>query len=305
VTRADPYASSNIPYGVIGLAEVVKAELVAPRLRRITLAGDRFRELGRLNPQNCTARLFFPFTIGEEPMLPSFDEDPERVLQQLTTYVGRIGEVIRTWTMRRLDLSADEVDLDFVLREGRGLGLEWGKQAERGDRVGFLLTQNATSPGADFDRHFLLGDETALSHIAVILACLPAGARATVVGEVVDEADEQVFESDAEVDVTWVHRGDAPAGTTHLLEEALRDLGKPSGHFFVQAFAEARIIGELRRFLREVWEVDRGNYAVGGFWRRGRTLTNQARLGYARIEAMAAEGKTVDEEEFSKFLEFD
>jgi NADPH-dependent ferric siderophore reductase len=312
-TTANPYAfnrayrSSNLPFGTTGIAEVVGAELIAPRFRRITVAGALFREVGELTPINCTARLFFPLQGENDPLLPSFEgADPEVVFREITTYAGPAGQVIRTWTMRRLDPGANEVDFDFYLREGAGLGLDWGKRAQPGDRVGVMLTKSgAALPGAGIDHQILLGDEAALPHIDVTLKCLREGTRVTVIGEVVNEADHQDLDSDADVEVIWVHRGDAPAGTTDLLRQALRDYGRPSGPFFVQGYAEARLMGDIRRFLREEWGLDRHSYAVSGFWRRGKSLPDQARRGYAHIDAMAAEGKEVDDEEFSKFLEFD
>ena len=59
-TSEKSYASSNLPFGAAGIGEVVKIEQFAPRYRRFTLAGERFREIGELNAHTCTARLFLP-----------------------------------------------------------------------------------------------------------------------------------------------------------------------------------------------------------------------------------------------------
>ena len=305
-TANKSYASSNLPFGAAGIAEVVKIAPFAPRYRRITLASERFREIGALNVHNCTARLFFPPAGEEDVILPSFEADPETLFRHVTAYVGRIGEVTRTWTIRHLDLATGEGEFDFFLRQGSGLGLDWAKRAAVGDRIGFMLTKSGGStPGTGFDRQIVFADEAAIPHIAVILQGLPAGTRTTVIAEVCDEADEQTFASDAALEIIWVHRGDAEAGTTDHLKQALRAYGKPSGRFFVQGFAEAGLITDIRRFLREEWGLDHHSCRVSGFWRRGKALTEAARIGYARVDAMAAKGITLDEEAFSKFLEYD
>src|SRR5579871_3105214 len=83
MASANPYASersyarSNLPFGAAGVAEVVRIAQFAPRYRRITLSGERFREIGELNPLTCTARLFFPRAGSESVILPSFEADPE------------------------------------------------------------------------------------------------------------------------------------------------------------------------------------------------------------------------------------
>ncbi len=89
------------------------------------------------------------------------------------------------------------------------------------------------------------------------------------------------------------------------MKEALEAYGKPEGPFFVRVFAEAGLVSGLRQFLRNDWGLDNRSSRLSGFWRRGRTLSDQARMGYSRIDAMVAEGKVVDEEAFSKFLEYD
>jgi NADPH-dependent ferric siderophore reductase len=300
------YASSNLPFGAAGIAEVVRIDQFAPRYRRITLSGERFRDIEELNMHNCTARLFFPSPGSEDVILPSFEEDPETAFRQVTNYIGPIGEVTRVWTMRHLDQAAGEADFDFFMREGSGLGVDWARRAKVGDRIGYMLTKSGGStPGAGFDRQILFADEAAIPHLAVILRGLPAKMRVTVMIEVGDAEDEQRLPSDAEVELIWVHRGEAEAGTTQHLKEALQAFGKPKGSFFVQGFAEAGLITEIRRMLREEWGLDHRTCRVSGFWRRGKIITEAARAGYARVDALAAKGIVLDEEEFSKFLEYD
>jgi NADPH-dependent ferric siderophore reductase len=300
------YASSNLPFGTAGAGKVVRITQFAPRYRRITLASDRFREIGELNSHSCTVRLFFPPEGSDDVIVPSFETDPESTLRHVTSYIGPVGEVTRVWTMRHLDRETGEADFDFFMREGSGLGLDWAKRAKAGDRIGFMLTKSGGStPGEGFERQILFADEAAIPHVSVLLRCLPASVRMTLILEVCDAQDEQAFKSDAEVEVIWLHRGKAEAGTTDHLKRALDALGKPDGRFFVQGFAEARLITEIRRFLREDWRLDHHSFRVSGFWRRGKDLTQAARTGYARVDALAAKGITLDEEAFSKFLEYD
>src|ERR1019366_1375105 len=94
------YDTSNLPFGAAGIARVVRISEFAPRYRRITLAGDRFREIGELKFTNCTARLFFPSPGSEDVILPSFEADPETAYRHVTNYIGPIGEITRVWTIR-------------------------------------------------------------------------------------------------------------------------------------------------------------------------------------------------------------
>src|SRR5262249_2976209 len=148
LTSANPYASeksyasSNLPFGTAGVAEVVRVAQFAPRYRRVTLTGARFREIGELNMHHCTARRVFPRPGTEAVVLPSFEADLETTFRHVTNYIGPLGEVTRVWTIRNLNCATGEADFDFFMRPGEGLGLDWAKRAVVGDRIGFMLTKS-------------------------------------------------------------------------------------------------------------------------------------------------------------------
>ena len=68
-----------------------------------------------------------------------------------------------------------------------------------------------------FDWHLLIGDDTGLPAIARRLEELPAGARAVVLAEVDNAADEVTFKSAADVSVTGcIATAPRPAATDVL-----------------------------------------------------------------------------------------
>lgn len=68
----------------------------------------------------------------------------------------------------------------------------------------------------------------------------PAGARVIVFVEVADAAEEQPLTSHADVRLTWLHRDGAAAGTTDLLERAVRKLEFPAGDYYAWISGEAK-----------------------------------------------------------------
>jgi NADPH-dependent ferric siderophore reductase len=119
--------------------------------------------------------------------------------------------------------------------------------------------------------YLFAGDETALPAIGRILANLPAGCKATAVIEVADESEEQPLCSAAELEIRWIHRNGAPAGTTTLIEDAIRAIDIPSEEVrrFIWAGCEQKSCRCLKKLLRTEWRVPTTDHLVVSYWRSG------------------------------------
>jgi NADPH-dependent ferric siderophore reductase len=177
--------------------------------------------------------------------------------------------VLRTYTLRRVDVEARHVWIDVVLHGDDGVAGPWAARARPGDTLHLRGPGGAYAPRSEADHHLLVGDESALPAIAVALEQLPPGARATVFCEVDDAAAELALPSPGDVDLRWLHRGGAAPGTTDLLDRAVRAWDWPDGR--VQAFVhgESALLRTVRPYVRE--RVDRADLSVSAYWRRGET----------------------------------
>lgn len=132
-----------------------------------------------------------------------------------------------------------------------------------------------TGPGGgsveDARRYLLVGDETALPAIGRILETLPAEAEATVILEIDSPADRQSLQSAATVDVRWVYRDGAPAGTTGRLAGIVEGLDSSviSPDTFVWAGCEFTDFKQIRAHLRKERKHERSKHLVVAYWRRG------------------------------------
>jgi NADPH-dependent ferric siderophore reductase len=114
----------------------------------------------------------------------------------------------------------------------------------------------------------LAGDETALPAIARIAAEVPAGTRLTIFLEVADASEEQVLVSAGQLDVRWLHRNGAEAGTTGALADSVKEaLERASADVFVWAGCERSEARDLRDFLKARGH-DRQRMSVGAYWQR-------------------------------------
>jgi NADPH-dependent ferric siderophore reductase len=256
----DGAAGSPLPY--FREMHVVSATNVTPRMRRVRLRGP---DLARFSTGGMHVRLLFPPRAGVAPQWPVTGEDGRPLWPK-----GEDRPVMRIYTIRSIDVERGEIDIDFVLHDGDDTpGSTWAQRARPGDIVGAMGPAGGELPEADW--YLLAGDETALPAIGRILAELPAECRATVLLEVADASEEQPLRSSAALDIRWVHRNGAPAGTTSLLEDALRGIAMPASaaRRFIWAGCEQKSCRCLKRLLRKEWKVPTSEHQVVAYWRAG------------------------------------
>ena len=123
-------------------------------------------------------------------------------------------------------------------------------------------------PPDDRDGLLLVGDETALRAIGRQLEEMTPGVSAFVFVEVADEQEERYMPTAANAHVAWLHRNGAAAGTSSLLEKALRDLPLPSRNVNAWLAGEIETMCRLRRYLMKQG-LPRERIRATGYWRRG------------------------------------
>ena len=257
VWHGDGQAGTPLPY--FREMIVVSAQSLTPRMRRITLRGD---DLGRFATGGHHVRLLFP--KDGHVAWPATGEDGRPQWPQ-----GAARPDVRIYTIRRIDVEAGEVDIDFVLHDGDCPGGNFAAGAVPGDVVGMTGPGGGATPDADW--LLLAGDETALPAIARILEELPASATAVVRIEVAGRQEELPLSSRAFLDLQWLHRGEAaPAGTTTLLEDAVRAVALPEyGRRFVWLGCEHASFRSIRGWLRKDRKLARDEHLAVAYWRRG------------------------------------
>jgi NADPH-dependent ferric siderophore reductase len=95
--------------------------------------------------------------------------------------------------------------------------------------------------------------------------------RAKVFIEVDGPAEEQKIDSAGDVDITWLHRNGAPAGTTDLLADAVKAMDWPGGSVQVFMHGEAGLLKALRAHLLTDRGTDKSLASISGYWRVGNT----------------------------------
>ncbi|MFC7619386.1 SIP domain-containing protein [Microlunatus sp. GCM10028923] len=254
--------------------QVVRVLDLSPGMRRVTLAGDQLRAFTSANGFAQPAfdstgfdddiRLVFRYPGRAEPVLP--------VQQERGVELPKDPRPLsKAYTVRRWDPSAGELDVDFV-KHGIGVGTTWAYRARPGDRIHFYGPSASRSFPQDADWLLVAGDDTAIPAIARLLEELPEDASGQVFVEVAEDSHRLDLRRPAGVDVTWLVRGAAEAGTTALLRDAVRSSDWWQGRPFAWLAGEHTAVRDLRRHLVEDRGLPKTDIEFTGYWRRGEVV---------------------------------
>lgn len=246
------------------LVTVKSVEPISPRYVRITVAGESLAGFQSLDPEDHI-KVAFPEPGADAPVLPTVGE------KGITYPEGAKRPTLRDYTPRRLSTESNELVIDFVIH-GEGPASNWAAQAVPGQKLGILGPRGSHVVDDVFDWYLMIGDETVLPSIARRLEEAKPGTKMVAFIEVNDEGDEQAIETAASVDITWVYRNGAQAGTSPVLEEAIRDwcaAGIPPGEVYVWAGGEANQLRGIRRYLLNEAGFQREWTSFSGHWKHG------------------------------------
>ncbi len=250
---------------------VLRAEQIAPSLRRVVFGGDGFDTYLERHVAHGAGRLTDMY-VKLVFLRDGFDYpeplDLDVVRDQMP---AEAAPVLRTYTIRWVDAEAREVAIDFVVHGDVGVAGPWAARAEPGDTLHLRGPGGAYAPNPDADWHLFVGDEAGLPAIASAIEALPAGARAAAFVEVDGPDDEMSWTTVAEVETHWLHRGDADAGSTTLLDDAVRAWDWWPGRAQAFIHGESALLKSVRPYVRNDRGVDRQDLSVSAYWRRGVT----------------------------------
>jgi NADPH-dependent ferric siderophore reductase len=208
-----------------------------------------------------SVRLLLPSPGSDELVIPTWTGN-EFVLPD----GGR--PVIRTFTPRRSDPDALELDVEIVVHGG-GVASRWAEAAERGDPAAL------SGPGRGYDINpeapalLVGGDETAIPAISQLLEAAPAQTAVAVHIEIADGDARVTLPEHPHATIEWSVRPEAdPAGEALVAAIRGADL-TPGVHVWVAG--EAAAVQRIRRYLFEERGLSRRQGWVRGYWKHGRS----------------------------------
>ncbi|GAB4066839.1 siderophore-interacting protein [Ancylobacter sonchi] len=224
---------------------VARRRLLTPGMVRLTFAGAGLAAFRSTGIGDEYVRLFFPDPASGEMVLPEIDADGH-----WTFPAERERVRYATYTIRRFDKAAGELDIDFVVHEG-GLASSWAQAAEPGDRIVINNPRGLYEPPADLGWQVLMADATGLPALARLLEQTPAHVESRIVIEVADRAHEQPLPPHPRATVTWSH-GTGNGLAVSALDRQLAQIPRGDGVGYLWAAAEQKVARSIRNVARRL-----------------------------------------------------
>lgn len=258
-TAIDPRAPQRIRHETrLRLLTVTHVTDITPLMRRVRLEGDME---GFVSPAHADHIKAFFFPEGVKPLLPPIGPNGAE-------FAPGTKPQMRDYTPRYWDVDKGWIELDFVLH-GDGPASSWAADAAPGKTLVIGGPRGSIVVPARFDWYLLVGDETALPAIGRRIEELPQGAPVVAVVEVDSADEEQSFETRADLDLIYVHRNGAPAGTTSLLLDKVRTLDLPRGDAYAYIAGESTMSKTVRQHLTEDRGFNPEWVKAAGYWLLG------------------------------------
>ncbi|MFG6502020.1 siderophore-interacting protein [Microbacterium sp. P05] len=293
-------------------AEVRAVRSLTPSFVRITFGCEAFEHFGTAG-HDQRVKLILPLPDGTFSDIGADDEEAMASglwFQRWRETPTDQRSPLRTYTIRRVDPVACEVDIDFVVHHDPGPAGAWAMKAQVGQEL-LLVGPDARSEqshlGLDWHpgtarRILLAGDETAVPAVGAILEALGEDHEVDAFLEVPTADDVVPFDLPPRFRVTWLARDGAEHGAQlrAALEQWCRDspavlaqAASPrpqlvadldvdlellwdspedsEGEFYAWMAGEAATVKSLRRLLVSTHGVDRRRVAFMGYWRLGQS----------------------------------
>ncbi|GAB3596243.1 siderophore-interacting protein [Microbacterium tumbae] len=248
--------------------EVVRTERIAEHLVRVHLGGDSFDSwVANADPERLEKTDTYAKLLFARPELGL--EQPYDLVTLRETLRPEDLPVMRTYTIRSIDESAQTLAIDFVVHGDEGIAGPWAANAVPGDLLTLSGPGGQYAPAGGDAFHLLLGDESAIPAIAAAVDALEASARGLVIIEVGGSGDEIALPVPSGVELRWLHRGGAGYGAP--LVDAVSALSCPGGEVDVFAHGERGAMKALRGILHGEWGIDRRALSLSAYWALGRT----------------------------------
>ena len=281
--------------------EVLRVEDITPGMRRVTLGGAQLAAHVAENGLPVAAfrsdgfddefKIFLQHPDAPSPVVPV---QADGVLNWPR---GDSRLLFRTYTARRWDPIAGELDIDFV-RHGVGPATTWASRVQPGESVHIAGPKSSAPHPEGADWVLIAGDETALPAIARWLENWPDGARGQVFIEIAEEDHRQPLNVPEGVELTWLSRNGAEPGTTTLLYDAITDAEWWDGTAYAWVSGETLSLIPIRRWLRNEKGLPKSQVEVAGYWRRQEIVLTANDSGVQDLEASGD-----DEEKFHELSE--
>lgn len=248
---------------ILSVCTVKEKKYISPGMIRVILESNDIRDYAGVVP-GATIKIFFPHPDTGDIIYPSWLPMNEEDLDLTALY--------RTFTLRHLDISRQELWIDFVYHGEEGYASWWASVAEPGDKLAVAAKKRKSRLVTDRMNYLIAADHTGLPFAAAILEHLPENAVGEVVLEVPSEADILSLRKPAGIRLHWLSNPYPGEGAGLAVKVRTLDYC-PAENRYAYVAAEFQAVKDLRHYLRKEsdWALEEVNAL--SYWKKGKSET--------------------------------
>lgn len=260
----EPAAPARQPRPLVRLT-VLRKEQLTGHMIRVIAGGPGFASFAGNEFTDKYVKLVFPVQGARIP-------DGALDLATLRELLPRERwPAVRTYTVRWVDEAAGELAIDFVVHGDEGIAGPWAARALPGDELLLSGPGGKYRPAPDADWYLFACDETALPAVSAALEVLPESAVGQAFIEVDGPDDVLPLTAPDGIELVWLFRDGAAAGTSTVLADAVAGAPWRAGLGEVFVHGERGAMKLLRNVLFTMRGLDRRQVSLSGYWAYGRT----------------------------------
>lgn len=238
------------------ITSVARMRMITPLIKEITFEGglDEFESKGG----DQFLYVMVPQPGHESAISNDFS------MSQLRSIDASKRPLAAYYTVKSWHRDSRELVMWFVLHDKQHGLSGWAYSARPGDRAAVWGPRVLYAPPATSERIVLIGDETVLPAISVILAEMNPGRQAAVFVEVEDRSQELPLRNADSVEMTWIHRGGSGFNEeliAHVKQQSFRSTD------YIYGGGESTKIAELSRHLRKTLKLSAPHIHLVGYWK--------------------------------------
>lgn len=241
---------------------VTRKQYITPHYIRVYLTGAQVPLLADTTV-GVNNKILIPPKGVDQIHFPEFDAEKGQWKPQ----DEKVRPVVRTYTHRGIDLTSNEIWIDFVAHGDQSPASAWAIAAQKGDSLGLLMKGGKTELYAKADFYLLVGDATAIPVLSAILEDLPQDAKGICVIEVHGPEDQQILKTLANIEFIWLYNPAPEDGSQ--LAPVVRTLDLPQGSRSGYVAAEFSTVKEIRHYLRKIKEWKQEELYAYSYWKSG------------------------------------
>ncbi|ALL05909.1 phage tail protein [Pedobacter sp. PACM 27299] len=263
--------------------KVTRKEYLSPHYLRIYLTGPDISLLGNTTV-GVNNKILIPAPDVHKIHFPDFDFQKAEWIQPEES----VRPSIRTYTHRGINLTANEIWIDFVVHGDEGPASAWAIRAKEGSVLGVLMHNGKSELYQQAAHYLLVGDATAIPVLGAILEDLPAAAKGVCIIEVHGPQDEQFLATKASIDFIWLHNPAPEKGSK--LPEIIREQALPEHSRFGYVAAEFSSVKAIRAYLRKEKNWKQEELYAYSYWKAGAAEDKSSKERHQEKDSIPAHG---------------